>query len=118
MLIDFKDESHYPEWKQVFEDKLNKYAECYEYVQQRVFGNAHLAIAAGEMYDCVRHITDELCYDTNTTIRNRYAELYKDRDGDYTVFMSDKELNKKIDERLSDINSSKIEFDTFNEAPN
>ena len=66
MITFFNSEDHRKEWIETFESKLDVYAECYEMVQQRLFGNAHLAIAAGEMYNCVREITDNLVYDTSS----------------------------------------------------
>ena len=103
MMLQFQEDSHAEEWQHIFDQSVERYAKCYEQVQQRVFGNAHLAIAAGEMYDCVRQITDELLYDANSVLRKRYNEDYRNSE-DYISYLNDDELNEKIDQRIKESN--------------
>jgi len=90
MFLEFKEDSHVDAWGEIFRAKLTAYHTCY---------SAVLTALPDMPHDGIRHITDELIYDTNTTFKKKIDGYGRD---DYSVFLSDQELNTKIDERMAE----------------
>ena len=88
---------HSLEWKEDFDETLEKYAQCFSAVCLRIFDKDTYNLR-GEHIKVANEMTTELIWNADTTIRKKYPKSYPDRvstllDEDEVIEIVKKQLN-------------------------